>query len=600
MRRNLLLAPHPSQHLGWLLATTLGVTASSLLFATASWGQTSAVRTSSPSDQAEANPTLDEADDASIIQRDAQPRPLTAQTTYLTQGEPLPDEGGLPIDAQSSTSAQDLLQFNRAILVEPLSSEEGIAPSILGFQHRDSELTVPSGNGEVISDIQVRFVDKDDAPTQGATRPEIITREFDLQPGDVYDPELALEGLERVEDLLIIRQATLTLEPAAEPDQALMVVTVDERNSFFFGIGLTLPPPSALQGPAQSAAVAALSNEAGGFSIGGRVGFQNLGGNNQALSLGIEGGEETLGFDLSFRNYLERGSGYGVNFFNQRRVEQEFEGGDIEVDTPSDEDPWVHRMGGGAEYFRTLAPDLDAALGISYQRVSVRDDAFTNDIESEDELGNPFTVSDEGQDDLLTINFAGVFDRRDDGLYPTEGFRLKFGMDQSIPIGEADILYNRLSANYTHFVPLNLFGFTEGPRTLVLNLQGGTIIGDTPPYDAFSLGGASSVRGYSGGEVGTGKSFIQTTAEYRFPIFSFIAFQEDIDIGGALFFDYATDLGSGDDVIGTPAEVRDKPGDGFGYGVGLRARTPVGPVRLELGINDDGDTEVIFNVGDRF
>ena len=607
MRSNPLLAPNPSQHLGWLLATTLGVSASSLLFATVSWGQTSAAMPSSSSSPTEANPAVASpqveravTDAASTIEENPQPSSLPANTSDLTQNELGLNQGGLSIVAQPSSKAQDLMAFNALTLAEPLSSEAGTVPAILGFQSGESELTVPPGNEEVISDIQVRFVDKEDAPTEGATQPHIITREFDLQPGDVYDPELALEGLERVEDLVILRRASLALEPAAEPNQVVMVVTVDERNSFFFGIGITLPPPTALQGPAQSATVAALSNEAGGFSIGGRVGFQNLGGNNQALSLGIEGGEETLGFDLSFRNHLGRGSGYGVNFFNQRRVEQEFDGGDDEVNTPSGEDPWVHRLGGGVEYFRSLAPDLDAALGLSYQRVSVRDDAFTNDIDAEDELGNPFTVSDDGQDDLLTINLAGVFDRRDDEVYPTDGFRLLFGMDQSIPVGDADILSNRLSANYTHFIPLNLFGFTEGPRTLVLNVQGGTIIGDTPPYEAFSLGGASSVRGYSGGEVGTGKSFIQTTAEYRFPIFSFIAFQEGIDVGGTLFFDYATDLGSGDAVIGTPAEVRDKPGDGFGYGLGLRARTPVGPVRLELGINDEGDTEVIFNIGDRF
>ena len=73
----------------------------------------------------------------------------------------------------------------------------------------------------------------------------------------------------------------------------------------------------------------------------------------------------------------------------------------------------MHRLGGGFEYFRPLARELDAALGISYQQVTVRDAGFTSDIDSEDELGNPLTVSDDGVDDLLTVNFAGLFDRRD-------------------------------------------------------------------------------------------------------------------------------------------------------------------------------------------
>jgi outer membrane protein insertion porin family len=44
------------------------------------------------------------------------------------------------------------------------------------------------------------------------------------------------------------------------------------------------------------------------------------------------------------------------------------------------------------------------------------------------------------------------------------------------------------------------------------------------------------------GDVGAGRRYIQATAEYRFPVFSII--------GGALFLDYASDLGSGENVPG--------------------------------------------------
>jgi outer membrane protein insertion porin family len=481
---------------------------------------------------------------------------------------------------------------------EPLSPQTEPEPA----EELPPDETVVPVEGATVAEIQVQFVDEAGQPTEGRTRPFIITREFDLQPGEAYSQNLAQEGLERVTNLSIVRQATLELEPA-ENGQVVMVVNVLERDRFFIVPELTLAPPTALQGPARPVTVAPLSNQASGFSGAVRFGLRNIGGNNQTLSLGVEAGENTLGFDLDFRDPWIAGSssrtGYAVNLFNQRGVEPEFDQGDREVDLPNGEDPWVHRLGGGVEFFRPLAPDLVAALGVSYQRVSVRDEAFTSDISPEDELGNPLTFNSDGQDDLLTLNFSAVRDRRNDRLYPTQGDRLRVGIDQSIPIGEGNILFNRLAANYTQFIPLPLFGFAEGPRTLVLNIQGGTFIGDLPPYEAFSLGGAGSVRGYGGGEVGTGRSFLQGTAEYRFPLFE-NAFDEDIDIGGTLFVDYATDLGTGDDVLGEPAEVRDKPGDGLGYGVGLRARTPFGPVRLEFGLNDQGDSEVIFNVGDRF
>jgi outer membrane protein insertion porin family len=101
--------------------------------------------------------------------------------------------------------------------------------------------------------------------------------------------------------------------------------------------------------------------------------------------------------------------------------------------------------------------------------------------------------------------------------------------------------------------------------------------------------------------VGTGSRFVQLGAEYRFPI-------AEIDsnlfsrIRGVVFVDFASDLGSGDDVIGEPAEVRNKPGDGLGYGVGLRlGDVPFGDVlRIDYARTDQGDGAIYFGVGERF
>ena len=465
---------------------------------------------------------------------------------------------------------------------------------------QNNSITVPSSTGRTISEIQVRFVDKKGNSTEGKTKPDIITREFDLQPGDVYDAELAKKGLERVNKLIIIDQATLTLEPTVERKSVAMVVTVAENSRFFYSFGLTLDPPTALQGSARPTTVIPMSNKAGGLSSGLRFGVINLGGTNQALTLGLEGGQETVGLDLDYRKFIKQDTGYAVNLFTRKSVEPEFDSGERNVDLPTGDDPWVDRLGGGVELFRPLVGDFQGALGVTYQVVSVRNGAFTSRLDPVDELGNQLTFSDDGQDVLLTLNLATALDRRDRSTYATKGYSLLFQTDQSIPVGDSQILHNRLTANYTQYLPLSLFGFSEGPRTLVLNFQGGTIIGDLPPYEAFNLGGSSSVRGYRAGALGTGRSFVQTTAEYRFPIFAMTAFKEKFDVGGTLFIDYATDLGSGDTVKGEPGVVRDKPGNGFSYGVGLRTLAPIGVVRLELGIKDQGDKRVIFNIGERF
>ena len=461
-------------------------------------------------------------------------------------------------------------------------------------------ITVPSGEGETISEIEIRFVDQKGNPTEGKTKPDIITREFELQPGDTYNAELAQKGLDRVNQLVIVEKATLNLEASGSSDRVVMVVQVEETSQFFYTFSSTLNPPTALNGSTRPLTVVPMSNKARGLSAGARVGMNNLGGNNQSLTLGIEVGTSIIGLDLDYRKFLKQDTGYAVNLFTRNSAEPEFDGGDRDVNLINGDDPWVDRVGAGVEFFRPIKGDLQGALGLNYQLVSIREEAFSSSLEPLDQLGNQLSFSDDGQDVLVTVNFVTSLDKRNSTSNTTDGYRFLFETDQSIPVGESDILYNRLAANYTKYMPLSLFGFNEGPRTLVLNIQGGTIIGDVPPYEAFILGGSSSVRGYSSAELGSARSFVQTTAEYRFPIFSKTAFKKEFDVGGTLFIDYATDLGSGDTVTGEPGEVRDKPGYGFGYGAGLRTLTPIGIVRLDLGLNDQGETNIIFGIGERF
>lgn len=520
------------------------------------------------------------------------------------------------IENEPSTHASDLLnqptaELERHYAIYGESTGGGSQPQMIA-------VTAPAGGGETIADIQVRFLDDDGQPDDGRTRPYIITREFDLEPGDVYDQETAQEGLERLNELEIVEEATLTLEPAAEEGQVSMVVSVVESRPAFaipgFGflnlnisprLGTDPPPVSVLQGPTLPRPVSTHPLQFPGFAIPGTIQAANLGGNNQSIELAGTVGTDVVGLDLSFNEPWIDGTprvGFNFNVFGVAYISPIFTGGSFDVELEGSETAWVHRFGGGLQFRREFRRGLDGAVGVSFQRITVRDDLFLfgSNIETTDELGNELTMSSDGVDDLLTLNLGVVLDERDDRLDPTRGFRFRFANDLAIPVGEANIFHNRLSSQYTQYLPLRLFGFAEGPRTLILNLQTGTVVGDLPPYEAFSLGGPDSVRGYSTGDLGTGRSFVQATAEYRFPIVNFRVFRRDVRLGGSLFADFASDLGSGDLVEGEPAEVREKPGTGAGFGLGLNALTTVGLFRLEFGVADTGQTAVYFNVGDRF
>jgi hypothetical protein len=366
-----------------------------------------------------------------------------------------------------------------------------------------------------------------------------------------------------------------------------------------FYIGTELPFPTTLQGPTRRAVSSPAIDRRGGISLPGGVQFALS--DSDFLTLELRAGVSILGADFSYLHDDDNDPlGYSVNFFNQRAYSSNLRGGDRDVDLPGGDTPWVHRLGVGAEVTYEFTPIFASAIGLTYQRVSVRDDMFSNDLFGFDEFGNRLTVSSDGQDDLLTLGITGEFDTRNTIINPSIGTRARFGLEQAFALEDENITFTQLTGNVSQFIPLSLFGFADGPRTLVLNLQAGHIFDDVPSYEAYSLGGSNSVRGYNRGEIGTSTSYIQASAEYRFPILSFDALNDEIDLGGLIFIDYATALSQQDEVIGRPGEVRDKPGDGLGFGVGLRAISPFGPLRLEFGLTDRGDSAVYLNLGDRF
>lgn len=446
----------------------------------------------------------------------------------------------------------------------------------------------------VVEDIQVNFrnnegeeTNDEGEPIEGRTRPFIITRELELKPGQVFNRNTVQRDLQRVYGLGLFEDVNVSLNPGQDPRKVTVVVNVDERNSGSIAAG------------------AGFSSASGLF---GTVSYQqqNLGGNNQKLGAEVQIGQRERLFDISFTDPWIAGdpyrTSYTVNAFQRRSISLIFSGNDDDDDIElvgTNDRPRVRRLGGAVNFTRPLGrnplrkSEWTASAGVEYQRVSIRDD--DGDIRPRGELDGEeidLSFSGDGTDDLFTFQLGAVRDRRDNPLRPTSGSLLRFGVEQSVPIGKGSILLNRLRGSYSQYIPVNFTNFNNGPETLAFNLQAGTILGDLPPYEAFSLGGSNSVRGFDEGNLGSGRSFVQASAEYRFPILS--------AVGGALFVDAATDLGTGDNVPGNPAGLLDKPGSGLGYGVGIRVQSPLGPLRIDYGFNTEGDSRINFGIGERF
>jgi outer membrane protein insertion porin family len=467
--------------------------------------------------------------------------------------------------------------------VVTLQVAEGVVESVkVRFRNKDGE-----------------FVDDQGKPIRGRTKDYIITRELELKSGTVFNRNTVQRDLARVYGLGLFEPPDtepISLDPGSDPSKVNVLVNVTERNSGSIAAG------------------AGISSASGLF---GTISYQqqNLGGRNQKLGTEVQLGERELLFDLRFTDPWIAGdlyrTSYTTNIFRRRSVSLIFEGKDKSIDTfdPNNitdtnqqDRPRITRLGGGVTFTRPLSrnpfknSEWLASAGLQYQRVSGRD--ADGNLRKEgaifDSSGNiisdktPLTLSSSGEDDLLLLKLGAQRDLRNNSLQPTKGSFLSFGVDQSVPIGTGSVFMTRLRGNYSQYLPIKLLSFSKKPQTLAFNLQGGTIFGAVPPYEAFTLGGSNSVRGYDEGRLGTGSKYVQAAVEYRFPVFSVVS--------GALFFDYGSDLGSSTQ----SAQLLKKNGNGYGYGLGLRIQSPLGPIRIDYGVTDEGDSRINFGIGERF
>ncbi|MEG4498142.1 BamA/TamA family outer membrane protein [Microcoleus sp. F10-C6] len=437
-----------------------------------------------------------------------------------------------------------------------------------------------AGNAEgvYVAEVKIRFVnsrgeavDQKGNPVEGRISEDFIRGEIKLKAGDNYSREVVRSDLQQLQQLGLFDKVTVSIEEVGT--DVNVIYNVQERSARSFSVS------------------ASLSDDVG-VAVPLSYTDRTFGTNPQRLAVELEPSLRGIQYDVEFVSpYVaaEDRLGYSVRAFGDRRISEIF---NKDIDLPNGNRVREIRVGGNLRFTRPLG-DWQSTLGLNYTNISTRDRNLN--IARRDELGNPLTISGSGVDELYTVSFGAMLDRRDNPFNPTSGSILSLSTEQSIPLGRGNIVSNRLLANYIQYVPLTLLGISESealPEMLAFNLQAGTVIGDLPPTEAFRLGGRNSVRGYDGGDIGSGRSYFLASGEYRFPVGQ--------DVGGVIFVDFASDLGTGDSVLGKPAVVRDKPGTGAGVGVGVRVRSSFGLIRLDVGVSDSGDIKFILGTKQRF
>lgn len=431
----------------------------------------------------------------------------------------------------------------------------------------------------IIKDIQIVFInDKDQSVDdkgqliEGRTQKKFIIGLLKLKSGEVFREDAFQKDLQRLRRLESLDEVKGFFEE--DTSGVNIIYEIKERRfpSLSFGGGT--------------------SEDIGLY---GEVGYKdaNISGLNDQLDINLQVGGKGIEYSTQFTSPYRPGEpdrlGYSIKAFRTRDLSETF---DEDIKLANGDRVREGRFGGSVAVLGAL-DDWNTALGLNYTRISLRDRDYN--VVRVDSLESPLSVSGTGIDDLFTVSFAISKDERDRRKNPTQGSILTLSTEQTIPIGLGNIFSNRIQGNYIQYVPVSLISkeqSSDNPEMLAVNLQLGTTIGEFPPADAFEIGGLNSVRGYGSGEVASGRSYGLASVEYRFPIREWL--------GGVIFTDFASDFGSGKTVLGEPGELRDKPGSGFGYGIGVRAKSPLGLIRGDLGISDRGEVRLELTTGQRF
>lgn len=104
-------------------------------------------------------------------------------------------------------------------------------------------------------------------------------------------------------------------------------------------------------------------------------------------------------------------------------------------------------------------------------------------------------------------------------------------------------LFNRHQLSLTRFIQI----LGPNPRSelpplvLVGHMNYAGCVGDLAAYDAFTLGGPNSVRGYNVGELGTCRRKLETAVELRVPV-------PYLKTHAYCFYERGSDLGSSKEV----------------------------------------------------
>ncbi|HIC79261.1 MAG TPA: hypothetical protein EYP02_08770, partial [Sulfurovum sp.] len=185
---------------------------------------------------------------------------------------------------------------------------------------------------------------------------------------------------------------------------------------------------------------------------------------------------------------------------------------------------------------------------------------------------------------INSLFYRLVIDERDSVMNARNGYYLSFYAEKAMGVIGSEIEYLKLLGEGRYIKEFD-------PMVFAFKLRIGTLNHETPLFKHFFTGGAMSNRGYEYRDLGPhtkgdatgGVGVIDTSFEGRYPI------TENFSVVG--FFDAST----------ISEEVQKFNDDWYrSYGMGMRYISIIGPLRFDIGFQEEGDFALHLGIGQVF
>jgi len=365
--------------------------------------------------------------------------------------------------------------------------------------------------------------------------PHFLPQRFAALKGRVYDPEkLALRYRELLHTGLF---ESLRVSPRAVSGQE---VAIDI---------------AALEAKARELGFTLGAGSYEGASAGLRLGDRDLFGNGRPLSFSADYSQRGLRGEVLYLDPWLFDSAFALRarFFSEARNEMGYS---------------KNRYGGRLEVSRKMLPRLDLGAFVEAAEGTVKSTGIAPDL-----LGPPHYR-------IETIGVTQISDFRNDPINPRRGFVVDTAFDGSTVNGQPSFL--RSTGRISYYLPV-------GKALLAFGARGGLISAtahDLPIDVRFFNGGATTVRSFAERELGPKDRHTNPIGGDRFSVFN-VEYTLPIKSGfEAAIFGDAGSLHNPDDP--------DHNAMRYAIGAGIRYKLPIGPLRLDYGVNPDRRPDEAF------